>query len=61
MNVVKTDTDKIVEIQATAELSPFAKKDLDALMDLADKGIRELFNAQKKVLKERSLLFMAYG
>jgi ribonuclease PH len=61
MNVVKTDTDKIVEIQATAEKSPFSKKDFDALLDLADKGTRELFLAQKEILKQRSLLFMAYG
>jgi ribonuclease PH len=61
MNVVKTDTDTIVEIQATAEQSPFTKKDFDALLDLADKGIKELFKAQKEILKQRSLLFMAYG
>jgi len=61
MNVVKTDTRKIVEIQATAEKSPFTKKDFDALLDLADKGIKELFLAQKEILKQRSLLFMAYG
>lgn len=61
MNVVKTDTDKIVEIQATAEKSPFTKKDFDALLDLADKGIKELFLAQKEILKQKSLLFMAYG
>ncbi len=61
MNVVKTDTGKIVEIQATAEKSPFSKKDFNALLSLADKGIQELITAQKKVLKEKSLLFMAYG
>jgi ribonuclease PH len=61
MNVVKTDTDKIVEIQATAEIAPFTKKDFDTLLDLADKGIKELFLAQKEILKQRSLLFMAYG
>ena len=61
MNVVKTDTGKIVEIQATAEKSPFTKKDFNALLSLADKGIKELFHAQKEILKQRSLLFMAYG
>lgn len=61
MNVVKTDTGKIVEIQATAEKSPFSKRDLTTLLNLADKGIQELFLAQKDVLKEKSLLFMAYG
>ena len=61
MNVVKTDTGKIVEIQATAEKSPFTKKEFDALSALADKGIKELLSAQKEILKQRSLLFMAYG
>lgn len=61
MNVVKTDTGKIVEIQATAEKSPFNRKDLTSLLNLADKGIQELFLAQKDILKEKSLLFMAYG
>lgn len=61
MNVVKTDTDKIVEIQATGEKTPFVKKDFNALLELADKGIKELCIAQKEVLKQKSLLFMAYG
>jgi len=61
MNVVKTDTGKIVEIQATAEKSPFTKKDFSSLLSLADKGIKELFQVQKEILKQRSLLFMAYG
>jgi len=61
MNVVKTDTGKIVEIQATAEKSPFTKKDFNSLLSLADKGIKDLFSAQKEILKQKSLLFMAYG
>lgn len=61
MNVVKTDTGKIVEIQATAEKSPFSKKDFGILLSLAEKGIKELLTAQKKILKQKSLLFMAYG
>jgi ribonuclease PH len=61
MNVVKTDTGKIVEIQATAEKFPFTKKDFNALLGLADKGVKELFDAQKELLKQKSLLFMAYG
>lgn len=61
MNVVKTDTGKIVEIQATAEKSPFTEKDFNSLLGLADKGIKELFLAQKDILKQKSLLFMAYG
>jgi ribonuclease PH len=61
MNVVKTDTGKIVEIQATGEKSPFTKKDFSSLLSLAEKGIAELIAIQKDLLKQKSLLFMAYG
>ena len=61
MNVVKTDKGQFVEIQATAEKNPFSKKKLEILLELADKGIKELIQVQKDVLKKKSLLFMAYG
>ena len=61
MNVVETDTGKIVEIQATAEKNPFSKKEFNALLALADTGIEKLTQVQKDVLKKKSLLFMAYG
>ncbi len=61
MNVVETDTGEIVEIQVTAERKPFSRKELNSLLYLAHKGIKELLQAQKDVLKKKSLLFMAYG
>lgn len=61
MNVVETDTGEIVEVQATAEKKPFSRKQLNSLLSLADKGIKELIQIQKDVLKKKSLLFMAYG
>jgi ribonuclease PH len=61
MNVVETDSGQIVEIQATAEKSPFTKKEFNALLDLADKGIQTLITAQREVLKQKSPLFMAYN
>lgn len=61
MNVVETDTGKIIEIQATAEKSPFSNKELQALLKLAEKGIQELIKVQKEGLKKKSLLFMAYS
>jgi ribonuclease PH len=60
MNVVETEKGQLVEIQATAEKKPFSRKELSALMSLADKGIKELLQMQKDVLKKKSLLFMAY-
>lgn len=60
MNVVETDRGQLVEIQATAERKPFSRKELSTLMSLADKGIKELIQLQREVLKKKSLLFMAY-
>ena len=51
MNIVMTGTGKFVEVQGTADGKAFAKKDMDAMVKLAAKGIRQLFALQKKILK----------
>ena len=51
-NVVMTDKSEFVEIQGTAESKPFNRKVLNRLLDLAEKGIKELFEVQKSVLGE---------
>ncbi|MBN2205805.1 MAG: ribonuclease PH [Candidatus Aminicenantes bacterium] len=61
MNVVETDRGQLVEIQAGAERSPFTRKELGALLKLADEGIARLIQVQRDVLKKKSILFMAYG
>lgn len=50
MNFVMTGSGKFVEVQGTAESSPFTKKRLDQMAEIAHQGIRELLGAQKKVL-----------
>lgn len=50
MNVVMTQHGGMVEVQGTAEAEPFKREELDAMMDLADKGIKELFALQQKAL-----------
>lgn len=50
MNVVMSDSGEFLEIQGTAEKAPFKKQELDALLVLAESGIRELF-AQQKVAR----------
>jgi ribonuclease PH len=50
MNVVMSADGKLIEVQATAEGEPFSRKELDALLDLADKGIKELLDKQKDVV-----------
>ncbi len=61
MNVIETDRGELVEVQAGAERSPFSRQDLLGLLKMADKGIGKIIQLQKKALKERSFLFMAYG
>ncbi|MFO7636272.1 MAG: ribonuclease PH [Clostridia bacterium] len=50
MNVVMTGQGGLVEIQGTAEGRPFSKKQLDAMLRLAGKGIDELIRIQKESL-----------
>jgi ribonuclease PH len=49
-NFVMTGSGKFVEIQGTAEGAPFDRAELDALMALADAGIRDLTVMQKAAL-----------
>ncbi len=49
-NVVMTGENKLVEVQGTAERSAFTRAEMDALLDLAESGIRRLFEIQKEVL-----------
>ncbi|WP_432723933.1 ribonuclease PH [Jeongeupia wiesaeckerbachi] len=50
MNVVMTDSGQFIEVQGTAEGVPFSRAEMNALLDLADAGIRELIAAQKAAL-----------
>lgn len=61
MNVVETDRGQLIEVQATAEKTPYSRKELTILLKLADKGVKALIQIQKAVLKKKSMLFMAYG
>ena len=50
MNVVMTGAGRLVEVQATAERVPFSREELDALVDLAAAGIREIGVTQKEAV-----------
>ncbi|MFC5548016.1 ribonuclease PH [Massilia aerilata] len=50
MNVVMTDLGHFVEVQGTAEGAAFSRAGMNRLLDLADKGIRELVTLQKQAL-----------
>jgi ribonuclease PH len=49
-NVVGTDAGAYVELQGTAEGKPFSRTQLDGLLDLANDGLRTLFEAQAAAL-----------
>jgi ribonuclease PH len=50
MNVVKTSDGRYIELQGTAETTPFGRDRLYDLLALADAGIAELVDMQKQVL-----------
>ncbi|HEB75832.1 MAG TPA: ribonuclease PH [Nitrospirae bacterium] len=52
MNIVMTGSGRYVEVQGTAEGEPFDRGTLDALLTLAEQGIKELIRIQKGALDE---------
>jgi ribonuclease PH len=52
MNVVMTASGGFVELQGTAEGAAFSRAEMDALLGLADQGIRELLAAQQAALAQ---------
>ena len=50
MNVVMTGAGGFVEVQGTAEGAPFSQAQMDALMQLAQQGIRSLIAKQRQAL-----------
>jgi ribonuclease PH len=50
MNVVRTDDGRYVELQGTAETTPFRREQLDRMLALADVGLDLLMDRQRQVL-----------
>ncbi|ATD55979.1 ribonuclease PH [Clostridium chauvoei] len=51
MNVVATEEGEFIEIQGTGEEAPFKRSELNELLDLAEKGIKQMVQIQKEALK----------
>lgn len=49
-NVVMTASGKFVEVQGTAEGTPFTRDELDAMLELAGSGVRSLIKIQEEAL-----------
>ncbi len=52
MNVVMTESGGFVEVQGTAEGVAFSRAELDTLLALAEKGIREIVEMQRAMVAE---------
>ncbi|MHC1720555.1 MAG: ribonuclease PH [Clostridiaceae bacterium] len=55
MNIIMTDAGEFVEIQGTGEESPFSREELNELIALGEKGIRQVIQSQKDILRMDSL------
>ena len=51
MNVVGDESGALIEVQGTAEGAAFSRTQLDAMLDLAMAGIRQLVAAQREAIK----------
>ena len=52
MNVVMTGAGNYVEVQGTAEGAAFSRREMDSMLELAEKGIRELVALQRHSLSK---------
>ena len=50
MNVVKTGDGRFIEVQGTAEATPFGHESLLTLLTLADQGIKQLIDKQRAII-----------
>ena len=50
MNVVERGDGRFIEVHGTAEALPFGRDALNALLDLADHGIRQLVDKQRTIV-----------
>ena len=53
MNIAMTNSDKYVELQGTSEAQPFSGEQLEKLLLLGRRGIRQLLREQTKALKAK--------
>ncbi len=55
MNVVMTGEERLIEVQGTAEHQPFTRAELDQLLELATRGVRQLIQLQRELIGEDRL------
>lgn len=55
MNVIGTEEGEFVEVQGTGEESPITRRELNELLDLGEKGLKQMISIQKNALKMDAL------
>ncbi len=50
LNLVMTESGRLIEVQGTAEETPYTRKQLNRMLDLGERGIEELIKIQKEAL-----------
>ena len=55
MNVVMNNKMELIEVQGTGEESTFSRGELNAMLDFAEKGLKEIFELQDKAIEEAFL------
>lgn len=55
MNVVMTEEGQFIEVQGTGEEAPYTRTELNELIDIAEKGIKQMIQVQKDALKMDAL------
>jgi ribonuclease PH len=54
LNIAMTGSGKLVEVQGTAEGQPFSRTMLNRMINIASRGMAELFRIQKEALRTRA-------
>lgn len=55
MNIIGTEDGEFVEVQGTGEESPMTRQELNELLDLGEKGLKQMITIQKNALKMNAL------
>lgn len=61
MNIVMTEEGEFIEVQGTGEEKPYTRKELNELIDLGEKGVRQMIQVQKDALKMDALWISTGG
>jgi ribonuclease PH len=55
MNIVCTGDARFIEVQGTAEGSPFTRAEMDNLLELGRKGIEQLVRMQRQAIEQAQI------